>query len=88
MDAQGWADVTELLTKSAAAGVMLTLDELKLIVAENEEKRFVLNDEATRIRAAQGDSVEVELRLPVKGSRPVLFTARSAVLWQTFASKV
>ncbi|CAJ6268647.1 RNA 2'-phosphotransferase [Burkholderia pseudomallei] len=73
LDAQGWADVSELLTKAAAAGMALTLDELKQVVAENDKKRFVLNDDATRIRAAQGHSVDVDLQLPVKAPPPVLY---------------
>jgi len=73
LDKQGWVDVPELLAKAAAAGTVLTGDELKIIVAENDKKRFVLNDDATRIRAAQGHSVEVDLKLPVKAPPPVLY---------------
>jgi putative RNA 2'-phosphotransferase len=73
LDKQGWVDVSELLAKAASDGTQISLDELKRIVAENDKKRFVLNDDATRIRAAQGHSVEVDLKLPVKAPPPVLF---------------
>lgn len=73
LDKQGWVDVSELLAKANADGTRITLDELKRIVAENDKKRFVLNDDATRIRAAQGHSVNVDLKLPVKAPPPVLY---------------
>ena len=73
LDTQGWASVPELLAKSAAAGTTITLNELKQIVAQNDKKRFVLSDDATRIRAAQGHSIEVDLKLTVKAPPPVLF---------------
>lgn len=73
LDKQGWADVPDLLAKSAAAGTAITLDELRQIVAENDKKRFVLSDDASRIRAAQGHSIDVDLKLAVKTPPPVLY---------------
>lgn len=73
LDKQGWADVAELLAKAAAAGTPMTLQEMEQVVAENDKKRFVFNDDHTRIRAAQGHSVEVNLKLTVKAPPPVLY---------------
>jgi putative RNA 2'-phosphotransferase len=73
LDKQGWASVSELLAKSAAAGTAITFNELKQIVAQNDKRRFVLSDDATRIRAAQGHSIEVDLELTVKAPPPVLY---------------
>jgi putative RNA 2'-phosphotransferase len=73
LDKEGWASVPELLAKAAAAGIAITLNELKQIVAQNDKKRFVLSDDATRIRAAQGHSIEVDLKLAVKAPPPVLY---------------
>jgi putative RNA 2'-phosphotransferase len=73
LDRQGWASVPELLAKAAAAGTTITLNELKQIVAQNDKKRFVLSDDATRIRAAQGHSVDVDLELTVKAPPRVLY---------------
>lgn len=73
LDRQGWASVSELLAKAAAAGTAISLDELKEIVAQNDKKRFVLSDDATHIRAAQGHSVDVDLELTVKTPPPVLY---------------
>jgi putative RNA 2'-phosphotransferase len=73
LDKEGWVAVSDLLAKAAAAGTFLTAGELKRIVDENDKKRFVLNDDSTRIRAAQGHSVDVDLKLPVKAPPPVLY---------------
>ncbi|KAB0325514.1 RNA 2'-phosphotransferase [Janthinobacterium sp. PLB04] len=73
IDKRGWVDVAELLLKSAGAGVALTQDELMQIVADNDKQRFSLSEDRARIRAAQGHSVDVDLKLPVKKPPPVLF---------------
>ena len=73
IDKRGWVDVAELLLKSADAGVALTQDELMQIVAENDKQRFSLSEDLTRIRATQGHSVDVDLKLPVRTPPPVLF---------------
>ncbi|NHZ43640.1 RNA 2'-phosphotransferase [Massilia sp. CCM 8693] len=73
IDKHGWVDVAELLLKSAGAGIALTQDELVQIVVDNDKQRFSLNVDRTRIRAAQGHSVDVDLKLPVKTPPPVLF---------------
>src|SRR5450830_1370451 len=73
LDKRGWVDVAELLLKSVDAGVVLTQDELMQIVVENDKQRFSLSEDQMRIRAAQGHSVNVDLKLPVKTPPPVLF---------------
>jgi putative RNA 2'-phosphotransferase len=75
INSQGWASVPELLTKAAAAveGTTITLNELKQIVAQNDKKRFVLSDDVTYIRAAQGNSIEVDLKLTVKAPPPIRY---------------
>ena len=73
LDAQGWADVSALLSLAEAAGQAFSLEDLRQVVAQNDKKRFVLSDDASRIRAAQGHSVEVDLQLKVKVPPPVLF---------------
>jgi putative RNA 2'-phosphotransferase len=63
LDGNGWADVNELLDKSRTNGPSITFDELKKIVETNEKKRFSFNDDLSKIRANQGHSVEVDVRL-------------------------
>jgi putative RNA 2'-phosphotransferase len=63
LDAEGWAFVDDLLKKSNQKGVPLTLDILTKVVANSDKKRFAFSDDLTRIRANQGHSVEVDLKL-------------------------
>lgn len=63
LDAQGWADVEELIRLVNASGRTLTRPLLDRVVAENDKKRFAFNEDGTRIRASQGHSVDVDLAL-------------------------
>lgn len=63
LDANGWANVDELLSKASAHGTPVTVDELREIVETNEKRRFDLDVPSNRIRANQGHSVEVDLEL-------------------------
>ncbi|WUH96701.1 RNA 2'-phosphotransferase [Spirillospora sp. NBC_00431] len=62
LDAEGWADVTELLAAAARHSFPFTRAELEHVVAANDKKRYELD--GNRIRAVQGHSVPVELNLP------------------------
>jgi putative RNA 2'-phosphotransferase len=73
LDKRGWTDVSELLAKAAAADMPITYDELIQIVAKSDKQRFTLSEDGLRIRAAQGHSVAVDLKLPVKTPPPVLY---------------
>jgi putative RNA 2'-phosphotransferase len=63
LDANGWVNVAELLAKAAAAGKPMDRATLEEIVATSDKKRFTFSEDGTRIRAAQGHSVEVALGL-------------------------
>ena len=73
LDANGWADVDELIEKCDTAGVMLTPAILEHIVASNAKKRFAFNEQGNKIRASQGHSVDVELALAPMQPPAVLF---------------
>src|SRR3954471_14146881 len=62
LDEAGWVEIDVLMAAAAAPGFRFTRDELDHVVAENDKKRFAVD--GTRIRASQGHSVEVDLRLP------------------------
>ncbi|HEU0032822.1 MAG TPA: TIGR02452 family protein [Kofleriaceae bacterium] len=64
LDSAGWTDVDALLAASAAHGVRITRDALLDIVRSSDKQRFALSEDATRIRANQGHSVDVDLELP------------------------
>lgn len=73
LDKNGWANVDELLTKSATKGQTITTEELLEIVQTNEKKRFNLDLTANRIRANQGHSIEVDLELTPTLPPPLLY---------------
>jgi len=60
LDAQGYASVAELIEKSVAAGRKLDAGLLREIVASSPKQRFTLSPDGTRIRAAQGHSIDVD----------------------------
>lgn len=57
----GWVDTNVLLEALARHGRGITLDELRLVVENNDKKRFAFNEDQSRIRASQGHSLEVDL---------------------------
>lgn len=73
IDGQGWTNVGDLLEKAAAHGMQISREELDRIVADNDKQRFTLDAGKNRIRAAQGHSVKVDLKLPVRTPPPVLY---------------
>jgi len=68
LDKNGWVEVDELLAKLRQHNREIPLVELKEIVLFNDKKRFEFNEDETKIRAAQGHSVKVDLQL--KAQRP------------------
>jgi putative RNA 2'-phosphotransferase len=63
LDANGWANVDELLRRAAAHGRRLDRATLDRIVRENDKQRFAFSDDGLRIRASQGHSIHVDLDL-------------------------
>lgn len=63
LNENGWADVAELMQKSAKKGRRFSIEELEEIVVTNDKKRFSFNEDKTQIRANQGHSVEIDLAL-------------------------
>ncbi|MFY1048112.1 RNA 2'-phosphotransferase [Chryseobacterium sp. GP-SGM7] len=64
LDEQGWTDVNELVTKSKKdSHEGFTFEELDEIVETNDKKRFIFNEDKTKIRANQGHSIDIDLAL-------------------------
>lgn len=70
LDAQGWADVSELVAK---ATLPLTPAVIETVVATNDKKRFALSEDKKRIRANQGHSIPVALGLTATSPPEWLF---------------
>ncbi|GHC92611.1 putative RNA 2'-phosphotransferase [Nocardiopsis terrae] len=63
LDPQGWTGTDALVSGCRRAGLRLTPEGLREIVETNDRKRFALSPDGLRIRAQQGHSVRVDLRL-------------------------
>ena len=63
LDENGWADVDELLQKSSRIGRVFSRKKLDIVVETNDKKRFAFSDDGKRIRANQGHSIEIDLKL-------------------------
>ncbi len=73
LDSQGWVSVDDLLRQAAKAGHTLSRGQLQEIVDTNEKKRFTLSEDGSRIRAAQGHSVAVDLGLESREPPAMLY---------------
>jgi putative RNA 2'-phosphotransferase len=63
LDENGWADVSELISRANEKGRSLDMALLERIVAENDKKRFSFNEDKTKLRANQGHSIKVDVEL-------------------------
>lgn len=63
LDENGWANVDELIIKSTNDSQGFTFEELNEIVQTNDKKRFIFNEDKTKIRANQGHSIDINLAL-------------------------
>ncbi|MBI1881989.1 MAG: RNA 2'-phosphotransferase [Chloroflexi bacterium] len=61
LDQAGWVSVLELLQACERHSFPISLEELRVVVANNDKKRFAFSQDGTLIRASQGHSVEVDL---------------------------
>lgn len=69
----GWVEVDDLLQKANAAGTRFCREELLRVVATSDKKRFSVSEDGSRVRAAQGHSVSVELGLRPQEPPAVLY---------------
>jgi putative RNA 2'-phosphotransferase len=63
LDANGWADLQELVSLANAIGYCIAVEDVLLIVSSSDKQRFSLDPSGRKIRANQGHSIEVDLEL-------------------------
>ncbi|MEM6916531.1 MAG: RNA 2'-phosphotransferase, partial [Verrucomicrobiota bacterium] len=63
LDSEGWAQVDELLACLRESGKSASRSELEEVVAQNNKQRFRFSDDGLRIRANQGHSIQIDLKL-------------------------
>ncbi|MBW3509679.1 RNA 2'-phosphotransferase [Janthinobacterium sp. NKUCC06_STL] len=65
LDAQGWADIGQLLALAARHGRRLSREQLDDVVARDSKTRYAISADGLRIRANQGHSLAaVDIALP------------------------
>ncbi|WP_075595936.1 RNA 2'-phosphotransferase [Novacetimonas hansenii] len=81
LDPQGWVETTILIRQARRHGQTFDLPSLQRVVRDNDKQRFTLSPDGTRIRAAQGHSIAVDLALPPAIPPAVLWhgTARTSL---------
>lgn len=62
LDAEGWADIGQLIAGAARHGHRLDRATLESVCATSDKQRFALSDDGQRIRAVQGHSTPVVQR--------------------------
>ena len=73
LDAQGWANIDELIARSGASKHALTRAMIDDIVATSDKQRFAISADGQFIRANQGHSLKVDLGLVATAPPTVLF---------------
>jgi len=73
LDQEGWADIEQLLTAANAGGHRLTRQLLSEIVSTSDKQRFTISSDGLKIRANQGHSIQVDLKLAPQTPPPRLF---------------
>jgi putative RNA 2'-phosphotransferase len=63
MDSEGWVLIHQLLDKLNDSGNTLSREELQEIVDTNDKKRFVISKDSLKIRASQGHTIDIDLKL-------------------------
>jgi putative RNA 2'-phosphotransferase len=75
----GWVSIADFLTAAAKDKHTITRSELESIVASSDKQRFAIDPTSDRIRANQGHSVEVDLRLEPMEPPPILYHGTSEI---------
>jgi putative RNA 2'-phosphotransferase len=73
LDENGWTPVAELLEALKKDGKDVSRDLLEEVVRTNDKKRFSFSEDGIRIRANQGHSVQVDLKLEPKEPPETLY---------------
>jgi putative RNA 2'-phosphotransferase len=73
LDESGWCGVEELLKGCASRGHRVSREQLGVIVAENDKRRFEFSSDGKRIRASQGHSIKVDLKYEPKTPPEILY---------------
>ncbi len=63
LDQDGWAGIEELIRLAPKSGIALTRELLQEVVDTNDKKRFAISEDGVKVRASQGHSIAIDLKL-------------------------
>lgn len=72
LNAEGWASIAELIEK-AQPRITLSHNLIEQVVATSDKQRFKISGDGLRIRANQGHSINVDLKLKQTVPPPLLY---------------
>ena len=73
LDESGWVDVDILIVAMNRSGKQVDRKLLEEVVETNDKKRFAFSDDGLKIRANQGHSLEVDLKLEAQAPPEILY---------------
>lgn len=73
LDKEGYVSTESLLNALSKEGYSITHNQLDEIVETNDKKRFTYSSDKKKIRAAQGHSVKVDIKMEEKVPPKLLF---------------
>jgi putative RNA 2'-phosphotransferase len=73
LDKNGWAPVDALMEGIQRKGIALSRELLNEVVETNDKKRFLFNEDGTKIRANQGHSLKVDVELKAAAPPEILY---------------
>lgn len=83
LNKEGWAIINDLLYLSQKAGEDLNKEALLEIIATNDKKRFAISEDGLKIRASQGHSIDIDLKLKEQRPPDTLYHGSAAKSYQS-----
>lgn len=74
----GWVEIENFLSQSALHGNVITLDDLKIVVAQDDKQRYSISQDGLYVRANQGHSAKADIKFPRKTPPEILFHGTSS----------
>ena len=87
LDNEGWADTDKLIKGVCATGRKLDTETLERIVRENNKKRYSFNEDKSKIRANQGHSIDVEIKMTESVPPDVLYHGTAVSFLESIKEK-
>jgi putative RNA 2'-phosphotransferase len=86
LDSQGWAKIDDLLAGLKKNSKILSRDGLQTIV-EQSKQRFFFSEDGDSIRASQGHSVDIDIKLTAESPPELLYHSTCSRFMDSIESK-